>query len=136
MTSSTTPPRKALPTTDAARYLGVSASLLRKMRSRGSEDPLGPGPAFIKLSPSLIVYPIAELDAWLDGHARRRSSATCQQEPCHLRLLDRDQQAEAIRRLIASDVPEHIAAAASGLSIERVRRILAEHRHNDKGAGR
>ena len=66
MTSSTTPPCKALPTADAARYLGVSVSLLRKMRSRAPEDPLGPGPAFIKLSRSLIVYPIAELDAWLD----------------------------------------------------------------------
>jgi hypothetical protein len=66
-------PRRALRTTDAARYLGVSPSLLRKMRSRGPADPLGVGPAYIRLSPSLIVYEIAVLDAWLDArslHAR------------------------------------------------------------------
>lgn len=62
------PPRRALRTTDAARYLGVSPSLLRKMRSRGRDDPLGAGPAFIRLSPSLIVYEIRELDAYLDVH--------------------------------------------------------------------
>jgi predicted DNA-binding transcriptional regulator AlpA len=70
-----TAPRRALRTTDAARYLGVSPSLLRKMRMRGIEDPLGPGPAYIKLSPSLIVYQIADLDAWLDSHAQRQTSA-------------------------------------------------------------
>lgn len=64
-------PRRALRTIDAARYLGISPSLLRKMRSRGPDDPLGPGPGFIRLSPSLIVYEISHLDAWLDRHARR-----------------------------------------------------------------
>jgi len=67
-------PRRALRTTEAARYLGVSASLLRKMRARGIDDPAGQGPSYIKLSPSLIVYEIASLDAWLDGH-RTRSAA-------------------------------------------------------------
>ena len=62
-------PRRALRTTDAARYLGVSASLLRKMRARSVADPLGPGPPFIRLSPSLIVYEIARLDAWLEARA-------------------------------------------------------------------
>lgn len=62
-------PRRALRTTDAARYLGVSASLLRKMRARGPKDPLGPGPSYIRLSPSLIVYEIARLDAWLEARA-------------------------------------------------------------------
>lgn len=60
-------PRRALRTTDAARYLGISASLLRKMRARGPADPLGRGPAYIRLSPSLIVYEISVLDAWLDA---------------------------------------------------------------------
>jgi predicted DNA-binding transcriptional regulator AlpA len=68
MTSIPTSPRRALRTTDAARYLGVSASLLRKMRARGPADPLGAGPAYVRLSPSLIVYEIAVLDAWLDSH--------------------------------------------------------------------
>jgi hypothetical protein len=69
MTSTQTPPRRALRTTDAARYLGVSPSLLRKMRARGPDDPLGLGPLYIRLSPSLIVYDIAALDAWLDARA-------------------------------------------------------------------
>jgi hypothetical protein len=66
--STPTPPRRALRTTDAARYLGVSASLLRKMRGRGPDDPLGVGPVYIRLSPSLIVYEIAALDSWLESH--------------------------------------------------------------------
>ena len=69
--NSTSSLRRALKTTDAARYLGVSPSLLRKMRMRGRDDPLGHGPSFIKLSPSLIVYEIASLDAWLDSIANR-----------------------------------------------------------------
>jgi hypothetical protein len=67
-TSTSNAPRRALRTTDAARYLGVSASLLRKMRGRGPDDPLGTGPAYIRLSPSLIVYEITALDSWLDSH--------------------------------------------------------------------
>lgn len=67
-------PRRALRTTDAARYLGVSASLLRKMRSRGPDDPSDCGPEFIKLSASLIVYEISALDYWLEQH-RTRSAA-------------------------------------------------------------
>lgn len=61
-------PRRALNTGDAARYLGISPSLMRKMRLRAPGDPLGSGPRYIKLSPQLIVYDIKELDAWLDGH--------------------------------------------------------------------
>jgi len=64
-------PQRALRTTEAARYLGLSASLLRKMRSRGPDDPLDRGPPFIKLSPSLVVYEITGLDGWLDQHANR-----------------------------------------------------------------
>jgi hypothetical protein len=44
----------------------------------------------------------------------------------HFLLLDRDQQVQAIRRLVSSGMSEHIAAAASGLSVEQVRRILGE----------
>jgi predicted DNA-binding transcriptional regulator AlpA len=67
MTTSTAP-RRALRTIDAARYLGISPSLMRKMRSRGPDDPLRPGPPYIRLSPSLIVYEIGALDEWLDRH--------------------------------------------------------------------
>ena len=73
MTTQQETPRRSLRTTDAARYLGISASLLRKMRARPTDDPLGPGPSFIRLSPSLIVYELHALDAWLD-HCRARSS--------------------------------------------------------------
>jgi predicted DNA-binding transcriptional regulator AlpA len=77
MTSESTPLRRALPTLDAAKYLGISVSLLRKMRARGPEDPLGQGPKFIKISPQLIVYEISELDAWLDARAAETSSSAC-----------------------------------------------------------
>jgi hypothetical protein len=77
----TTTPCRALRTADAARYLGVSASLLRKMRARGPADPLGTGPAFIRLSPSLIVYEIAVLDAWLDAHATTLLASARNREP-------------------------------------------------------
>ena len=69
-------PRRALRTTAAAHYLGVSASLLRKMRTRGSDDPLGKGPPHIRLSPSLVVYQLTDLDAWLEAH---RIGASVQQ---------------------------------------------------------
>lgn len=69
MTSAPIQLRRALRTTEAARYLGVSASLLRKMRARGPADPLGLGPPYIRVSPSLIVYELAVLDAWLDARA-------------------------------------------------------------------
>jgi predicted DNA-binding transcriptional regulator AlpA len=74
-TSTPIHPRRALRTTDAARYLGISPSLLRKMRSRGPADPLGAGPPYIRLSPSLIVYEISVLDAWLDAHSLHAGSA-------------------------------------------------------------
>lgn len=69
------PPRRALRTTDAARYLGISPSLLRKMRSRGPADPRGVGPAYIRLSSSLIVYDISLLDAWLDARSLHTGTA-------------------------------------------------------------
>jgi hypothetical protein len=74
MASLSQSPRRALRTVEAARYIGVSPSLLRKMRLRGPDDPFDQGPDYIRLSASLIVYDIATLDAWLDGHARRSSS--------------------------------------------------------------
>ena len=67
MTTSTSIAPRALQTVDAARYLGVSPSLLRKLRMRGHDDPGEPGPAYIRLSRQLIVYELAELDAWLEG---------------------------------------------------------------------
>jgi hypothetical protein len=74
MTVVSTAPRRALRTVDAARYLGISPSLLRKMRSRKPEDPLGTGPEYIRLSPALIVYEIVGLDRWLDARATKGPS--------------------------------------------------------------
>jgi hypothetical protein len=68
-------PRRALKTVPAAAYLGISPSLVRKMRARGVDDPLGTGPEFIKLSPSLIVYEVSALDAWLEGHRQPKCGA-------------------------------------------------------------
>lgn len=40
--------------------------------------------------------------------------------------LDREQQFQAIHRLVASGMSEHGVSHATGLSVEMVRRILAE----------
>ena len=64
-------PRRALRTVGAAVYLGISASLLRKLRARGPGDPGDKGPDFIKVSSNIVLYEISALDAWLD--ARRTS---------------------------------------------------------------
>ncbi len=50
---------------DAALYLGVSASLLAKLRMRDKRDC---GPRFIKLS-GCVIYRRADLDDWLERNA-------------------------------------------------------------------
>jgi hypothetical protein len=45
------------------------------MRARGPSDPLGLGPAYIRLSPTLIVYEISALDVWLEARAVNARSA-------------------------------------------------------------
>lgn len=54
-----------LRTPDAAKYLGLSASTMEKMRLRSD------GPRYAKLG-RLVVYAITDLDAWVD--ARKRTS--------------------------------------------------------------
>ncbi len=44
----------------------------------------------------------------------------------HFQALDREQQAQAIRRLASSGQAESTIAAATALSVEQIRRILAE----------
>jgi len=51
----------------------------------------------------------------------------------HFQLLDREQQAQAIRRLAASGMSENTIAAATRLSVEQIRRILAERRERQEG---
>jgi len=52
----------------AARYLGLSASTLNKLRCRGG------GPKFLKITRSAVRYDPTDLDAWLA--ARRRGSTS------------------------------------------------------------
>ncbi len=49
-----------------------------------------------------------------------------QRELRHFLLLDTGQQAQAIRRLASSGMPEYTIAAATGLGVAQVRRVLAE----------
>jgi len=63
-------PRRALKTPDAAAYLGLSPSLLRKMRGRGPQD-RQQGPAFIRVTAQLVLYDITKLDRWLDEQRAR-----------------------------------------------------------------
>ena len=62
------PPGRYLRVVAAAEYLGLSASTLAKMRLRGD------GPAYSKAGPKIVVYAIADLDAYLA--ARRRHSTS------------------------------------------------------------
>ena len=52
--------RRILRTPRAAEYLGVSRSMLEKMR------PTDRGPKFLRLGGRAIGYDIRDLDAWLD----------------------------------------------------------------------
>lgn len=59
--------RSALPVSDAAQYLGLSASTLNKLRLTGD------GPPYYKLS-RRVVYRQSDLDAWLESHRRYSTS--------------------------------------------------------------
>ncbi len=56
-----------LRTEDAAHYTGLSASTLTKLRLTGG------GPEYIKLG-KVVVYDLADLDAWLSSKRRRSTS--------------------------------------------------------------
>jgi hypothetical protein len=58
--------KRRLNTAEAAAYLGVSVATVRAWRLRGPADP-NAGPPFIRLSPTLVVYDIPELDRYLDS---------------------------------------------------------------------
>jgi predicted DNA-binding transcriptional regulator AlpA len=60
--------RDRMRTSEAARYLAVSESLLEKLRLRGT------GPRYAKLGKKIVVYEVADLDAWAD--AAKRSSTS------------------------------------------------------------
>ena len=62
--------KRNLRTGDAAQYLRLSVSTLAKMRLRGD------GPVYSKAGPRIVVYDMADLDAWLAGRRRRSTSDT------------------------------------------------------------
>ena len=64
--------RRMLRAPDAANYLGLSPSTLAKMRVRGD------GPAYSKAGPRVVVYDVADLDAYLNGRKRFSTSETPQ----------------------------------------------------------
>jgi hypothetical protein len=54
----------------------------------------------------------------------------------HFHALSRQEQARAIRDLAATGQGEHTIAHATGLSVEMVRRVLAEGRLHSRGGDR
>ncbi len=55
-------------TDEAARYLGLSSSLLNKLRLTGG------GPVFVRLAGRAIRYRRADLDAWANASAMASTS--------------------------------------------------------------
>jgi predicted DNA-binding transcriptional regulator AlpA len=60
------PPPELLTDKEAAEYLGVSVSFLRKRRMEGARQGKAPPPPFIRLG-RLCRYQPKDLDAWLEA---------------------------------------------------------------------
>lgn len=52
----------------AAGYLGVSCSMLAKLRMQGN------GPVYMKAGHRIVLYNMSDLDAWLAGRRRYSTS--------------------------------------------------------------
>lgn len=68
-----------LSTVPAAKYLGVSPTMLRHWRMKRRADPGERGPPWIEITPRKIVYSIQDMNAWLQQRKRqtpRHESAT------------------------------------------------------------
>ncbi len=61
---------RMLRTPDAARYVGLSASTLEKLRL------VGKGPAWIRLGARTVGYDVTALDEWLDQRRAATQAAT------------------------------------------------------------
>ena len=59
---------RMLDVSEAAEFIGLSASTLNKMRGTGA------GPVYIRLGGRRIVYHLADLNAWLNANRRRSTS--------------------------------------------------------------
>lgn len=62
-----------------------------------------------------------------DGDEAPSAHMTRSRELRHFLLLDRAAQETAIQRLAASGMSDYGVAAATGLSVEMVRRVIAQH---------
>lgn len=60
---------RLMKTADAAEYLGVSQSLLHKLRLTGG------GPVFVRLAGRAIRYRKPDLDAWVNASVMASTSA-------------------------------------------------------------
>lgn len=60
-------PKHVLNEVEAARYINMSVSYLRKSRMEGDRKSRTPGPAWVKIGRS-IGYLKTDLDAWLQAH--------------------------------------------------------------------
>ncbi len=58
---------QALSETEAARYVGMSQSYLRKARMEGNRDRHTPAPPFLRIGRK-ILYLRGDLDQWLRHH--------------------------------------------------------------------
>jgi predicted DNA-binding transcriptional regulator AlpA len=61
---------------EAATYLAVSESFLRKDCSEGPRMNRTPGPNPVKISDSMIRYTREDLDTWIDKHRKQRAYLT------------------------------------------------------------
>lgn len=59
---------KKLRVREAASYLGLGASTLGRMRTRGD------GPPYAKCGPRIVVYDLDDLDQWLRERIRHSTS--------------------------------------------------------------
>ena len=66
--------KNALTEIEAALYIGMSRSYLRKDRCEGHRKGRTPGPPYIRVG-TAIRYLISDLDAWLQAHRVTREVA-------------------------------------------------------------
>ncbi len=65
--------KRALSTSEAADYIGMSRIFLAQDRMNGPRKGRTPGPPFVKIQRT-IRYLIEDLDAWLEQHRVKREA--------------------------------------------------------------
>lgn len=68
-------PSRAVSEGDAAKYVNISVSALRKSRMNGSRENHLPPPPFVRIGRK-ILYLIDDLDRWLESNRVTASSMT------------------------------------------------------------